>query len=241
MKSAHLRRLFVVLGALQAAAAALAIEVSAQSQSRPGRPLSDAITEVLRSPFHEDRVRLGGGGQGLLLPVVAYPTAARDGPTLLSTGLPVAPPAQVESSPGRRVSLTIFAGVASHLISAFFLRCYSGDDDYGRFTAAGQPGVTGSAPEERKGPCRSHRPGIDWVEGTFFLLVPTLATAGGATLGGGGFARAAGGSALGFVGSGLYYMGMKDLTKQEYLEGLPIVMWFMGGLIHGVATAYLSG
>lgn len=236
-------KLFRPLGAVSLSIAALASEMSAQSQSTPGRPLSDAIAEAMRSPFQADRAPLGGDGQGLLLPVVAYPTAARGWSTLLSAGLPgtVALPAQVESSPGRRVSLTIFAGVASHLISAFFLRCYSGNDDYGRFTAAGQSGVTGSAPQERKGPCRSHRPGIDWVEGTFFLLVPTLTTAGGATLGGSGFVRAAGGSALGFVGSGLYYMGMKDLTKQEYLEGLPILMWFLGGLIHGVATAYLSG
>ena len=242
MTTFHFRKSIVFLSVVVGSVAALATEGSAQSRSKPLRPLSDAVAEALRSPFHQDPAPPGPRGPGLLLPVVGYPTAAPARSALLSTGFSDggAQSAQVASAPGRPVGLTTFASIASHLATAFFLRCYSRNDDPGRFTGWGLGGV-GSAPDERKGPCRSVRPGTDWVEGAFFLLVPTLTTAGGAALGGSGFVRAAGGSALGFVGSGLYYMGMGKLTNQDSLEDLPILVWFMGGLIHGLTTAYLSG
>lgn len=242
MTTFHFRKPIVLLTVLAGSVAALACAASAQSRSTTGLRLSDAIGEALRSPFHVHRAPLGAIDQGLLPPGVANPTAAQGRPTLLSTGLPNAraPLAQVESSPRRPIGLTTFAGITSHLATAFFLRCYSASDDPGRFTGWGL-GVFGSVPDERKGPCRSVVPGIDRVEGAFFLLVPTLTTAAGAALGGSGFVRAAGGSALGFAGSVLYYMGMKELVNDGSLEGMPIVMWFTGGLIHGVTAAYLSG
>lgn len=241
MTTFHFRKPIALLAVLAGSVAALAPETSAQSRSTSERPLSDAVTEVLRSPFHADRPPLGVVGQRLLMPRAPYPAAAQGRPTLLSTGLANAgaPPSQVES-PGAPVGLTTFAGIASHLAAAFFVRCYSASDDPGRFTGWVRVGAFGSVPE-RKGPCRAIVSGIDRVERAFFLLVPTLTTAGGAALGGSGFVRAAGGSALGFVGSGLYYMGMKELTNQESLEEMPILAWIMGGLIHGLATAYLSG
>ncbi len=242
MNSRHSNKLIPLLTALSVMLATLAAETSAQSRSTPERPLSDAITEVLRSPFHEDRPPLGLVGRRPLLPVFAHPTTAHGRPTSRSMGLPNAgtQPAQVASAPGRSVGLTTFASITSHLASAFFLRCYSASDDPGRFTGWGLRRF-GSAPNERKGPCRSVVPGIDRVEGAFFLLVPTLTTAAGAALGGSGFVRAAGGSALGFAGSVLYYMGMKELVNDGSLEGMPILMWFTGGLMHGVTAAYLSG
>ena len=242
MTTFHFRKPIVLLTVLVGSVAALARQASAQPQYKTAPQLSDAITKVLRSPFHEGANPPGFVGQRLLLPVFALPTAAQGRPTLPSKDLPNAgaPPFQVESSPRRPIGLTTFAGITSHLATAFFLRCYSATDDPGRFTGWGLGGF-GSAPDERKGPCRSVVPGIDRVEGAFFLLVPTLATAGGAALGGSGFVRAAGGSALGFAGSVLHYMGMKELVNEGSLESMPILMWFTGGLMHGVTTAYLSG
>ena len=237
----------ILFTAISVTLATLAPETSAQSGSTPGRRLSDAVAEVLRSPFYGHRAPLGLGGQGLLLPAVGYPNAVQGRSTSLSRGLPnaEAPPQEVESTANRLVGVTTFGAVASHITTALFLRCQFGPSTYdtndpGRYTGLGRPGVIGFPPGEDKSPCRYVDAGSELVAGGFLVLVPTLTTAGAATLSGSGFLRAVGGSALGFVGSLLFYKGMTSLTKVDSFEDLAIPMWFMGGFMHGVATAYLS-
>ena len=179
--------------------ATLAAETSAQAGSTPARQLSDAVAEVLRSPFHGDRAVLGLGGSGFLLPVVAYPSRAQDRVNFApswATGLPnaKAPPAEVASPPNRPFGLTVFAAIGSHIATALFLRCQSYDT--GRYTGLGRPGVIGLPRVGGASLCGPLQTSYDWVEDGFLLLVPTMTTAGAATLSGRGFVKSVGGSAL---------------------------------------------
>jgi len=177
--------------ALLLALAPLAADTSAQSRSTPKRPLSEAVAEVLRSPFHGNRAPLGLGGSGLLLPTVAYPGRAQDRLNFApswSTGLPNAQPqpAEAESPPIRPFGLTVFAAIGSHVATALFLRCQFYDP--GRYTGSGRPGVIGMPPVGGASLCGPLQTSSDWVEDGFLLLVPTMTTAGAATLSGRGFA-----------------------------------------------------
>ena len=161
MKSAHLRRPSILLGALLVGLAGFSPETSAQSRPTPERPLSDAVAEVLRSPFHAHHVPLGLGGQGLLLPAVAYGSATQgweEFATSWSTGLPDtgAPPAEGVPSPNRLVGVSTPGAIASHITTAFFLRCQFGysNNDPGRYTELGRPGVIGFPPGEGESVCR---------------------------------------------------------------------------------------
>lgn len=247
MKSVHLRRPSILLGALAVSLVALAIEASAQSGSTPEWQLSDAITEVLSSPFYEDATPLAARGHGLLPPAVGYRNAVhgRVGlATSLSAGLrnAGAPLAQVESSPQSPVGPTAFGAIASHVATALFLRCqHSNHGDPGRFTGIGRPGLIGVPPRESERLCRFFDAGSELVELGFLVVVPTLTTAGAATLGGSGFIKAVGGSALGFLGSILFYTGMAEVVDKKSIHDLMIPVWILGGLMHGITTAYLSG
>ena len=246
MKSVHLRGSFILLGVLSVGFAGFSVETSAQSRSTPERSLSDAVAEVLRSPFHGNRTTVGLVGQSLLLPAVGYANAGEGRATSLSRSEANAevPLQEVEWSANRLVAVTTFGAVASHITTALFLRCQFGSsppNDPGRYTGLGRPGVIGLPSGEGESLCRKFDAGSELVAGGFLVLVPTLTTAGAATLSGSGFLRSVGGSALGFVGSLLFYKGMTRLTNEGSVEDLAIPFWFMGGFMHGVVTAYMSG
>ena len=235
----------ILFTAISVTLTTLAPETSAQSRPTPERQLSDAVAEVLRSPFHAHHALLGLGGQGLLLPAVGYPNAAQGRPMSLSTGLlnAEAPLQEGVPSPNRLVGMTTLGAIASHITTALFLRCQFGysNNDPGRYTELGRPGVIGFPPGEGESVCRYFNTGSELVAGGFLVLVPTLTTAGAATLAGSEFLRAVGGSALGFLGSFLFYRGMSEMANEKSIEDLQILTWFMGGLIHGFTAAYFSG
>ena len=244
MIAAHSIRWAFLSCALLVALGPLAAETSAQSRSTPKRPLSDAVAEALRSPFHVHRAPLGPPGQGLLLPTVAYPGRAQDGVNFApswSTGLPNAQPqpAEAESPPNRPFGLTVFAAIGSHIATALFLRCQSYDP--GRYTGSGRPGVIGMPTVGGASLCGPLQTSSDWVEDGFLLLVPTMTTAGAATLSGRGFVKSVGGSALGYLGSLLFYKGMTGVVDKRSIHDLAIPLWILGGLMHGITTAYLTG
>lgn len=237
----------ILVTAISVMLATFTPETAAQSRSTPERLLSDAIAEVLRSPFHGDATPRAVRGRNLLPPAAGYPNAANgrvDLATPWPAGLPNAgtPLAQVNSSPRSAVGPTAFGAIASHVATVLFLRCqdsYLGDP--GRFTGTGRPVVIGVPPSEADRLCRFFDADSDLVELGFLVVVPTLTTAGAATLGGSEFIRAVGGSALGFLGSILFYAGMAEVVDKESIHDLRIPVWILGGLLHGVTTAYLSG
>ena len=244
MISAYSIRWLLLSCALLLALGPLAADTSAQSRSTPKRPLSEAVAEVLRSPFHVHRTPLGPPGQGLLLPTVAYPGRAQDRVNFApswSTGLPNAEPlpAEAESPPNRPFGLTVFAAIGTHIATALFLRCQSYDP--GRYTGSGRPGVIGMPPVGGASLCGPLQTSNDWVEDGFLLLVPTMTTAGAATLSGRGFVKSVGGSALGYLGSLLFYKGMTGVVDKRSIHDLAIPVWILGGLMHGITTAYLTG
>ena len=224
--------------------ATLAAETSAQAGSTPARQLSEAVAEVLRSPFHGNHAPPGLGGSGLPMPTVAYPRGAQgrwDLATLWLTGLPNAEPlpAEAESPPNRPFGLTVFAAIGTHIATALFLRCQSYDP--GRYTGSGRPGVIGMPTVGGASLCGPLQTSSDWVEDGFLLLVPTMTTAGAATLSGRGFVKSVGGSALGYLGSLLFYKGMTGVVDKRSIHDLAIPLWILGGLMHGITTAYLTG
>lgn len=247
MKSAHLRRRSILIGALALALATLPTDTSGQSGSTPGRSLSDAVAEVLSSPFYEDAAPLGARGNSLLSRAVGYPNAAHGRVELFasrSAGLrnAGAPLAQVESSTRGPVGPTAFGAIASHVATALFLRCQHGTHgDPGRYTGIGGPWVNGVPPGESERFCRFFDADSEFVDLGVLVVVPALSTAGVATLGGRGFIRAVGGSALGYLGSLLFYEGMAAVVDKESIHDLMIPVWILGGLLHGLTTAYLSG
>ena len=247
MSSKRSNKSAILCTAISVMLATLAAETSAQAGSTPARQLSDAVAEVLRSPFHGDKAPLGLGGSGLLLPVVAYPSRAQDRVNfvpLWSTGLPNAEPlpAEVASPPNRLFGLTVFAAIGSHVATALFLRCQ--DRQYGdpaRYTGSGRPGVIGFPSSEGGSLCPSFKTNSNFVEDGFLLLVPPMTTAGAATLSGKGFVKSVGGSALGYLGSLLFYKGMTEVVDERSIHDLAIPVWILGGLMHGITTAYLTG
>ena len=138
MNSKRSNKSAILCTAISVMLATLAAETSAQAGSIPARQLSDAVAEVLRSPFHVHRAPLGPPGQGLLLSAVGYPSAAQ-GPTAgLSMGLPNTGAQEAGTSTDRLVGMTTFGAVASHLATAFFLRCQA--------SPGGPFGVPGATP-----------------------------------------------------------------------------------------------
>ena len=246
MTTSHPRKSFLLLGAVSVSIAAFAADTSAQSSPRPARPLSDAIAEVLRGSFHGERAPAGLAGAGTLLSWVAHPGGARsrvDQAASWSTGTPDAasPPAEVPSPPDRPFGLTVFAAIGSHIATVAFLRCQHGTyGDPGRFTGPGRPGVIGLPPAQGGSLCSTFNTSEQWVEDGFLLLVPTMTTAGAATLSGRGFMESVGGSALGFLGSLLFYNGMTKVADEKSIADLSFPMWILGGIMHGVTTAYLT-
>ena len=246
MTTSHPRKSFHLLGAVSVSIAAFATDTSAQSSPTPARPLSDAIAEVLRGSFHVERAPPGLAGAGPLLSWVAYPVRAReraDQAPLWSKGPPDAasPPADVASPPDRPFGLTVFAAIGSHIATVAFLRCQHGTyGDPGRFTGLGRPGVIGLPPGQGASLCSTFNTSEQWVEDGFLLLVPTMTTAGAATLSGRGFMESVGGSALGFLGSLLFYNGMTKVADKRSIADLSFPMWILGGIMHGVTTAYLT-
>lgn len=244
MSMSHPRNPIRFVGAALVPIAALAAETSAQSRSTPERPLSDAIAEVLGSPFYGDKAPAAPGSEGLLLPTVAHQNGSQGGRDFAAswpTGRPGAGPlpAEVASPPTKPFGLTVFTAIGSHIATAAFLRCQSYDP--GRYTGSGRPVVIGLPPGARGSLCGPLQTSRDWVEDGFLLLVPTLTTAGAATLSGRGFVESVGGSALSYLGSLLFYKGMTEVGDAKYIHDLAIPVWILGGLMHGIATAYLTG
>lgn len=248
MKSVHLRRPSILLGALAVSLVALAIEASAQSGSTPEWQLSDAITEVLSSPFYEDATPLAARGHGLLPPAVGYRNAAHGRVDLapsLSAGLrnAGAPLAQIESSPrlrdGRHGPQTSSPDHAPSRGKMFLLTTVASAVGFGG-TVLWAEQCTDVVPVDiGHVPAGTGKLSLCPGEGVVFIagyLATITMTGGAATLAGGGFRRSLMGSVLGFGGAVLTAVGIAVLKPDlpgELLFGFPIV--------HAAITTLVAG
>ena len=179
MTTSHPRKPFHLLGAVSVSIAALAAETSAQSRPTPAHPVSDAIAEVLRGPFHVERA----------------PTTVH-GSFLPSSGAAPAPhfrsaqvPATGDAPPrGWMFTLTTLSAALGY--GGMFYLAHKCDDVLVITDASGIPNTRGTSdlcPHEA----------VIAITG----VATTIAiTAGAATYVGSRFRRSLIGSALGFAG-----------------------------------------
>lgn len=74
MTTIHLQKPFLLCGAVSASLATFAVESSAQARAGLESPLSHAVAEALRSPFHGDHLPHGLRDSRLLLSATVHPS-----------------------------------------------------------------------------------------------------------------------------------------------------------------------
>ena len=237
MTIVHPRNPFLFIGAISVSLAALAAETSAQSRSTPGRQLSDAVAEVLRSPFHGDQAPPGLSGHGLLRPVVTSPFAVAHVGLVVSFA-PSSPGAQVPAageapSRGRMFLLTTIAAAVGYGGTVYLAdRCNPiVTVHYQENSLAGTRG-RGLCPDES----------VVFVTG---YLATIAMTGGAATLAGSGFGRSLIGSALGFAGGALGVVltaeGVERVAGENLFDLSPVAVVGVISLYHAAITTLVAG
>lgn len=224
MAGNHLWKHMFFFAVLSARWAAFPVETLAQPRSQPESPLTGAIAEVLRSPFH--------GGRELpsprlpLLPVA--PPTDLPGHVGLISPAPWLPGGQVpvaDNAPSRGKvfllsALASAAGVYGTLL--WYHSCgYFGGVDRSGFGGGGQ------GPGDHRFAC----PENDGIVATTGLLGTVAMTAGAGKLAGSRFGRSLSGSALGVAG------GWLAVASTIYLAiGADIdIPWWVGAGLFSVA------
>lgn len=231
MTTFHRRKPITFLSVVVGSVAVLATEGSAQSASKPLRPLSDAIAEVLRSPFHRNAdadapvVRLATTPHAL-------PGARRrpgDVALLVSGRVPDAQeqPADAMPSYGKMIVNSTIGALVGHGLMWALLWCDSSPQ--GRFTGPLSGGVGGPS-----GGSQVRCGEIGRVRTTIGFLTPVATTAGFAYLVGRRAGRALLGSALGlgaWLGS-LVAMDSVDYDNEVLWLGIgPVIQGLVAGLV----------
>jgi len=186
MTTIHLRKPVFLFGAVSVTSATLAVETSAQSRPTPERPLSDAMAEVLRSPFHGDHAPSGSPGLVILPGPAGGAASPAEQPPGARIPAPTGAPSAEDDTPshGRVFLMTTLASAAGFAGTYYWQQCVGGDPPL-VYPAAGTWGDA-LCPNE----------GVLMVIGA---LATVTMTGGAATLAGRDFWRSLGGSALGFV------------------------------------------
>ena len=209
MTTVHFRKPVLFFGAISASFATLAVETSAQPRSAPERPLSDAVSEALRSPFHADHAAPGPRGQRLLLPVAGSLLALPTHIGLAALPASLAPSGQVRApdrppSDNKVFLLSILGAAAGYFGTLQLVEVC--EPEPGRYDFGGYQDR-----EKRQAICVLD--GDTILQWGFLATVPM--TAGAAMLAGSGFRRSLLGSALGFAGGVLlagYLMAPDDMS-----------------------------
>ena len=248
MATIHLRKPILTLGCSFGVVATLAVETSAQSRPTPERPLSDAMAEVLRGPFHGDLAPPGSPGHDLLLSSTVSPRGLADrvgvgeSPSPQPPGVRIPAPAGAPSaedgtpSRGRVFLLTTLAAAAGHAWSFYWpVRCVPGDPPL----LGGPPGqfVNPAAETKEDALCPTKNETVLFYTGG---LATAMMTGGAATLAGRGFWRSLAGSALGYAGglaaaAGIF-LAVEDPDFEYWVENRMGVRVGMGVLILGHAA-----
>ena len=209
MATIHLRKPILLSGAVSVSLATLAVETSAQSRPTPERPLSDAMAEALRGPFHGDLAPPGSPGHDLLLSSTASPRGLADrvgvgaSPSPQPPGVQIPAPAGAPSaedgtpSRGKVFLLTTLAAAAGHAWSFYWpVRCGVPGDTPLLGDPAG-PFVNPAAETKEDALCPTENETVLFFTGG---LATTMMTGSVATLAGRGFWRSLAGSTLGYAG-----------------------------------------
>ena len=220
MTTIHPRNPVHLIGALSVSIAALAAESSAQSRPTPAHPVSDAIAEVLRGPFHVERAPATAPGR--FLP----PSGAAPAPHF--------PSAQVQSPedpPPRGWMLTLTTLSAALGYGGMFYLAHKCEGIV-IVDVSGVPNTRGTSdlcPHEA----------VIAVTG----VATTIAiTAGAATYVGSGFRRSLIGSALGFAGGWagtvLTVRAIDSLGDSEMSAAMAVATL---SLLHAGVTTLIAG
>jgi len=201
-----------------AAAVLLAVGASGISAQRPStleRPLSDAVSEALRSSFHS--APEPPGSLPLLVPTPVVPlsaTSARTGPVASpkSRSPDIQVPPAAEPSRGKMFLLTALSAAAGYGGTLYWVDRCNG-------LAVRDPVLPprSSPPPANDVLCPTDSEGVMFVTG---WLATITVTTGAATLAGGGFGRSLAGSALGLAGGWLTAGGVGSDLPIEAVVGL---------------------
>ncbi len=189
MTTIHLRKPVLLFGVLAAGSAALAAETSAQSRPTPERPLSGAMAEVLRGPFHGDHAPSGSPGHVLLPDPVGVAASPAEQPPGARIPAPAGAPS-AEDDTRARAKVFLLTALAS---AAGFAGSY-----YWSYRCTTEPpSVNSAAGTGGDALCPTDDERV--LAATGALATVTM-TGGAATLAGRGFWRSLVGSALGYAG-----------------------------------------
>lgn len=207
MTTIHPRKPVLLFGAVSVTAATLAVETAAQSRPTPEVFLSDAMAEVLRSPFHADHAPSGSLGLVLLPgPVGAVPSPAPQPP-----GTRVPATATAPSDGKVFVSTAVAAAVGYFGTFHVAELC---EPEPGRWDGGSNPWDPRES-EHRHIQCSADDSQI--LRMGFLATIPVVAS--GAWLVGSGFPRSLLGSALGFAGGMGALFAVSEMGDWIGLEG----------------------
>ena len=241
MTTIRLRKPVLLSGAVSVSLA-LAVETSAQSRPAPEHPLSNAMAEALRSPFHSDHVPPGSPGRDLLPSSTSSPRGPSGRVVVAASPSPQPPAGRIPArggapsaedgapSRGKVFLLTTLAAAAGHAWSFHWvIRCTS-DPPLGGPAA---PFVNPAAATGEDALCPTENGTILFVTGGLATL---MMTGGVATIAGRGFWRSLAGSALGYAG-GLVVGAVLVIAGEELgWDGESVETLAIGGVILGHAS-----
>lgn len=199
MTTIHLRKPVLFFGVLAASLATLAAETSAQSRPTPERALSDAMAEVLRSPFHGDHAPSGSPGHVLLPGPVGSAASPAQQPPGARIPAPAGAPSAENDSPSRG-KVFLLTALASAAGAAGFSYVY----DRCAILRVSDPVSYPTAPFVRPPSMSGNNAMCPTDDETVLAATGVLATVtmtgGAAALAGRDFWRSLAGSALGYAG-----------------------------------------
>lgn len=230
MTTFNRRKPVVLLGAASASLAMLSAETIAQPRAGPERPLAEAITQVLRGPFHGGHAPAPSElwGQRFSLPAVGSATSLPDHVRFVPVSAPGTPNVPVPAaddtpSRGKMFLLTTLAAAVGNFGTFYGLPLC--------MTATLAPGEV----------CVLDDDDVLLIAGH---LATVAMTGGAAALEGGGFWWSQAASALGFAGGALSVVGIQLMGYSIPPKGFDIPNAVLVGVLslgHAAITTLIVG
>jgi len=227
-------------------AAFLSVEAAAQPWSMPERPLSEAVAEALRSPFHSDHAAAGPGGGRLLVATAAPALHLHAGSTGSPHALGAPVPATGNAPSQGMVFLSATLASAAGISGTMWMVDRCNRSNVVNLASQRDPP---DGPEPRWVPR-----GVDGTPAlcpgdTVLLLTGYLATVamtgGAAKLVGAGLWRSLIGSALGLTGGALGSIATAQWVDRlagdkVFFDMSPVFPMALMSILHGGITALIA-